>query len=233
MSALHPLRPPGVDQPLRRLGARSVEAVERAGRHVAVELRAVGKLGRAQPVEDLQRQAGRIGRRLDHQRRHGRDQYDLGHAPRAVAAEIARHFAAAGGEAHQDGVPQVEGFDHRGEIVGIVIHVIALPRLAGAAMATAIMRHGAETRAGHEQHLRLPAIGTQRPAMTEHHGPTRSPILVVELRAVAGGDVAAVRLARCRGAGPLGSLCGFGAAGKAGGHQRGGCGGATEQQVTA
>src|SRR6267142_2809574 len=41
-AAHHSLAPPVVDQALRDLRARTVESVERAGRNVEVELRAVG-----------------------------------------------------------------------------------------------------------------------------------------------------------------------------------------------
>jgi hypothetical protein len=43
-----------------------------------------------------------------------------------------------------------------GEIVGILIHIVALPWLAGAAVAAAIMRDDAML--SEEQHLRVPGI---------------------------------------------------------------------------
>jgi hypothetical protein len=39
-----------------------------------------------------------------------------------------------------------------------------------------------------EKHLSLPTVRTQRPAVTEDDGLTRTPVLVVNLRAVFGGD---------------------------------------------
>jgi hypothetical protein len=67
----------------------------------------------ADAVEHLDRRAAGIGRRLQHQRRHRADQHGLGDALGAVAADIARDFAAAGGVADMDRVFQVEFFDQR------------------------------------------------------------------------------------------------------------------------
>ena len=50
------------------------------------------------------------------------------------------HLAAAGGMADVDRVRQTEVRRHRGEIVGVVIHVVTIRDLAGAAVATAVMR---------------------------------------------------------------------------------------------
>ena len=45
------------------------------------------------------------------------------------------------------------------EVVGIVIHVMAVAGLAGAAVAAAVMGDDAETVVQEEQHLRVPVIG--------------------------------------------------------------------------
>ena len=39
-----------------------------------------------------------------------------------------------------------------------------------------------------EQHLRVPVVGRQRPAVAEHDGLTLAPVLVEDLNAVLGGD---------------------------------------------
>ena len=38
-----------------------------------------------------------------------------------MPAEVARHFVATGGVAHQDGILEVERLDHGGKIVGIPV----------------------------------------------------------------------------------------------------------------
>jgi hypothetical protein len=63
------------------LAPSTVEAEERPGRDGAVELGAIGQQGRAEAVEHFDRQAARVLGRLQHHRRHGADQHDLGHRP--------------------------------------------------------------------------------------------------------------------------------------------------------
>ena len=52
----------------------------------------------------------------------------LRHPALAVAREVVHHLAAAGGMADMDGVLQVEMRGHRREVVGVVIHVVAVGR---------------------------------------------------------------------------------------------------------
>ncbi len=97
-----------------------------------------------------------------------------------------RHLAAAGGMADVNGILQIEMRRHRGKIVGVVIHVMAVARLGGAAVAAAVMGDDAIAVIEEEQHLRVPVIGRQRPAMAEHDGLTFAPVLVIDLNAVFG-----------------------------------------------
>lgn len=103
-----------------------------------------------------------------------------------MATDIAGDFTAACRVADMDCVFQVERFEERRKIVGIGIHVVAVPRLARSAMATAVMSDGAETMGGEKHHLIFPGVGTQRPAMAKDDGLAHAPILVVNLRAVFG-----------------------------------------------
>ena len=135
-------------------------------------------------VEHLHRQAAGIGRRLQHQRRDGGDQRGLGHPLRAVAADVAGHFAAARGEADQDGALQVERLDELREVVGIGVHVVAVPGLARPAMSAPVMGDAAIAVGGQEHHLGFPAIRAERPAVAEHHRLSCAPVLVVDLRSV-------------------------------------------------
>ena len=56
----------------------------------------------------------------------------------AVARDVARRFAAAGGVADVDGVAQIEMLDHRGGVGGVMVHVVAVADLARAAMAAPV-----------------------------------------------------------------------------------------------
>ena len=170
----------------RGFRARPVVAVERAGRHVVIELRAIGGELRLKSVEDLLGQTARIGRRLHHQRRHRADDGRFRHPAFAVARQIMHHLAAASGMADMDRVFQIQMFGQRREIVGIVIHVMAVGGLAGAAMAAPVMGDDPKTLVQEEHHLRVPVIGRQRPAMAEHDGLTFTPVLVIDLDAVLG-----------------------------------------------
>ena len=55
-------------------------------------------------------------------------------------------------------------------------------------MAAAVMGDDAIAMMQEEQHLRVPVIGRQRPAMTEHDRLAGTPVLVEDLDAVFGGD---------------------------------------------
>ena len=98
------------------------------------------------------------------------------------------HLAAAGGMADVNGILQVEMRGQRRQVVGIMIHVVAVGGLAGAAMAAAVMGDDAIAVIEEEQHLRVPVIGRQRPAMAEDDRLTVAPILVIDLGAVLGRD---------------------------------------------
>ena len=101
-----------------------------------------------------------------------------------MTADVARHFAAAGRMADVDRVLQIECFDQRRQIVGVGVHIVAVPGLAGAAMAAAVMRDAAVSAMRQKHHLVFPCIGAERPAVAEDHGLPVAPVLVINLRAV-------------------------------------------------
>ena len=81
----------------------------------------------------------------------------------------------------------------RREIVGVVVHVTTVCALARAAMAAAVIGDDAKAAIEEEQHLRVPIVGRQRPAMADHDGLAGAPVLVENLGAVFGGDRGASR----------------------------------------
>ena len=87
----------------------------------------------------MQKYAAGIGRRFEHQRRDGGDQHGLGHTLRAVPADITSNFPAARRMADVDGILEIELLDELGEVVGVGVHVVALPRLARTAVAATDM----------------------------------------------------------------------------------------------
>ena len=102
--------------------------------------------------------------------------------------KIVRDFAAAGGMADVNGVLEIEMRCQRRKVVGIMIHVVAVARLGGPSVAAPVMGDDAIAVIEEEQHLRVPVIGRQRPAVAEDDGLTLAPVLVEDLNAVGGGD---------------------------------------------
>src|SRR5437870_7091966 len=105
-----------------------------------------------------------------------------------MPTQIARHLTAAGGMADMDGVFQVEMRRKSRQVVGVMVHIVALGGLGGATVATAVMGDHAVAMMQEEQQLRVPIIRRQRPAMAEHDWLARSPILEVDFRSVFRSD---------------------------------------------
>jgi hypothetical protein len=56
-----------------------------------------------------------------------------------VAGDVVNDLAAAGGVPDVDGVMEVEVCGERGEVIGVVIHVVAVAGLGGAAVAAPVV----------------------------------------------------------------------------------------------
>ena len=107
-----------------------------------------------------------------------------------MTADVAGHFAPARRMAHVDRLLQVE-FLHQGrQVVGVSVHVVAVPRLARPAMPAPVVRDATVPARGQKRHLVLESVSAQRPAVTEDHGLSRAPILVIALRSVFGDNCA-------------------------------------------
>jgi hypothetical protein len=186
-AGLHAPEPELIQRALGDLGPRPVGAVE-CCRQVLVELRAVLRHAAPQVIEDLHRQPLRIGRRFQHDRRHGGDEDHFGDPLRTMAPDVAGDFAAAGGVAHEHGVLKIERLDYGCKIVGIAVHVIPRRGLARPAMATTVVRDRAEAVLHEEKHLAVPSVGAQRPTVRERYDRAFAPVLVVDFGPVLGGD---------------------------------------------
>src|ERR1019366_2710097 len=62
-----------------------------------------------------------------------------------------------------------------------MIHVMAVTGLGGTAMSAPVVGDGAIAAVKEEQHLGVPIIGRQRPAVAKHDGLTFAPVLVLDL----------------------------------------------------
>ena len=111
-----------------------------------------------------------------------------------MPTDVARHFTAAGRVADHRDVLEIQGLDHRCEIVGITVHVVPGRRLAGSAMATTIVCHDSEAVLCEKQHLAVPGVGAQRPSVREGYDRPLAPVFVVDRRAVLHCDRAHVRV---------------------------------------
>ena len=182
-AGLHAPEPELIQDSLGDHGARPVGTIEHVSQ-VLVELRAV--LGQAAPqvVEYLHRQTFGISGCLQHKRRNGRDEDRFGDPFRSMATDVAGDFTAAGGVADERGVLEIERLDHGCKIVGIAVHVVPRRGLAGPAMAATVMRDHAESILREEQHLAVPSVGAQRPAVRERYDRAFAPVLVVDFGAV-------------------------------------------------
>src|ERR1700747_2287185 len=180
----HALPPPVLNGRFGWL-AGLVIVVEGAGGHVAVELRTVRCERHLEIIEYFLRQPFRIGWGPQPQRRARGGDGRLRHPAFAVARDVMHNLAATGRVADMDSILEVEMRRHRGEVIGIVIHVVAVADLAGPAVAAAVMSNDAIALIEEEQHLRIPIIGRQRPTMTEDDGLTFAPVLIVDLYPVA------------------------------------------------
>src|SRR5262245_24034563 len=104
--------------------------------------------------------------------------------------DIVHHLAATRGMADMHGVLQIEMRSHCGKIISVMIHVVAIRDLRRAAMPAPVMRNDAIAVLEEKQHLGVPVIGRQRPAVAEHDGLTFAPVLVKDLNAVFGCNCA-------------------------------------------
>ena len=82
----------------------------------------------------------------------------------------------------------IERLDDGCKIVGIAVHVVSGRGLTRPAMAVTVVRNHAEAVLREEQHLAVPSVGVQRPAVRERYDRAFSPVFVVDLRAVFGRD---------------------------------------------
>src|ERR1700678_4490649 len=116
---------------------------------------------------------------------------------------ITRDLAAAGGMTDMDGILQIEMRRQGCQVICIMIHVVAIARLTGSAVAASVMCDDAVAVTEEEQHLRVAVIGRKWPTMGDNEGLTFAPVFVENFGAVFCFDSAhfAVSLAISRGRG--------------------------------
>jgi hypothetical protein len=106
-----------------------------------------------------------------------------------MPSKEARDLAAARRVTDHHRAFEIKVLEEREQVVGVRIHLIAVPRLAGAPVSAAVMRDTAVAALRQKKHLRLEGIAAQRPAVAERNDRARPPIFIVNLRAVLNRDV--------------------------------------------
>ena len=106
-----------------------------------------------------------------------------------VAESYQESLAAARGVPDVDGVVQVEVLGQGGKVVGVVVHVVALTDLRGAAVPAPVMGDHAVAVVQEEHHLGVPVVGRQGPSVAEDDRLARAPVLEEDLGSVSGREL--------------------------------------------
>src|SRR4029077_16952840 len=107
-----------------------------------------------------------------------------------MTGEITHHLATAGRMADVNRIFQVEMVGDGLQIVGVMIEVVAIGHLRRTAVAASVVRDHPITFGEEEQHLRVPIVRAQWPAMTEYDRLAFTPIFIIDLYSVFGCNVA-------------------------------------------
>jgi hypothetical protein len=129
------------------------------------ELRTVLCETAAQSIKHFDRDPLGVGGGPYQDRRHSADQNGCGNSLCTVSSDVPCHFPSASGVTYKSDIFEIKFLNDRCQVVGVPIHVVPGPGLAGPAMAAAGVRNHAETILGEEQQLAVSCIGTQRPSV--------------------------------------------------------------------
>src|SRR5580700_11353534 len=98
--------------------------------------------------------------------------------------QVVHHLAAPGGMSNMDGIFQIEMRRDSRQVIGIMVHIVALGALRRAAVPTPVMRNHPIATMQEEQHLVIPVVRAKRPTMTENYRLSFSPVLVINLDSI-------------------------------------------------
>ena len=79
---------------------------------------------------------------------------------------------------------EIQGLDHRREVIRVSVHVISGGRLTGSTMPAPVNSNTAIAALGEKEHLTVPSIGVQRPTVRERHCWPLTPVFVVDRRTI-------------------------------------------------
>jgi hypothetical protein len=112
--------------------------------------------GRAEAVEHLHRQPAGVRLGLQHDGCHRAHENGLGNPAGSVPTDVASHLAAAGGMTDHHGIRDIECFKEFREVIGVSVHVIALPWLVRSSVPATVVRDAAEAVGGWRRGDSLP-----------------------------------------------------------------------------
>src|SRR6266567_2885796 len=92
---------------------------------------------------------------------------------------------------------EIELLDQHREVVGVSVHLVAVPRLARTTVTAPVMGDATVPVRGEKRHLVLEGVSTQRPSVAEDDGLSGSPVLIIDLCIVTGLDCRHVLLSFC------------------------------------
>jgi hypothetical protein len=84
---------------------------------------------------------------------------------------------------------QVRVLGQVGKVVGVVVHVVALAGLRGAAVPAPVMGDHPNAVAQEEKHLGVPVVGRQGPPVAENDGLTGASVFEEDLSSVSGREL--------------------------------------------
>src|SRR6266481_9642883 len=98
-----------------------------------------------------------------------------------MTPEIMHHLAAAGRMPNVNRILQVEMIGDRLQIIGIMVHVMSVAGLSRAAVSASISGNDAIAFAQEKEHLRVPVIRRERPAVTKHNRLPAAPVFIIDV----------------------------------------------------
>src|SRR5580704_2053826 len=105
-----------------------------------------------------------------------------------MAAEVTRDFTATSRVTDDNRVFEIEVFEQARQIVRISVHIVSAPSLSRAAVPAAVVCDYAKTLLAEEQHLAIPIVRGEWPAVAENDRLSFAPVFVKNFGAVFGGD---------------------------------------------
>src|SRR5262249_58913445 len=97
---------------------------------VPVELRPILDQAASQSVKRFDRKSFQVGTGFHHDWRHCADEHCRGNTLGAITPDVSRNLTSPSRVAYHSDVLEVESLNHARQILGVGIHLIAIPRLA-------------------------------------------------------------------------------------------------------